>query len=543
MLLSCGSTLTLVQTLTDMALTPQLWLVTQGVQHVAATTAGLSPLHPAGGALWGLGGVIAQEQPAFECMRLDLDMGTAADAVAMLWQAINHPDQAESQVAYRQQQRYIARLQRLRLDPAALPTIQADASYLITGGLGALGLQVAQWLVDQGAHTLVLISRRATLTAADQATIQGWTAQGVAVQVLPADVADGAAVAQLLQTIATTCPPLRGIIHAAGVLDDGVLTQQQWARFELVMAPKVQGSWHLHQLTQGLPLDFFVCFSSAAAIFGSPGQGNYAAANAFMDALCHYRRQQGLPALSINWGAWAGVDGRGGMAARLGTEQQARLSATGVELIAPAQGVALLSTLLAHQGAQVAVMPVHWQQFQAQLTVTPAPAFLRELLQPDEAQGQQRGQNELRTRLLATAPNRRLAYLTTYLQEQVARILRLVEPPLPRDRFFDIGMDSLMAVELRNRLQRGTGIVLSATLFFKYPNIEELAVYFLQELTEAVPIASETDGHAPTAFWAKGAESLAQIEADGATFDELSETEEDAEIQAALAKLAGQLAA
>ena len=544
MLLSCGSTLTLVQTLTDMALTPQLWLVTQGVQRVAATTAGLSPLHPAGGALWGLGGVIAQEQPAFECMRLDLDMGTTADAVAILWQAINHPDQAESQVAYRQQQRYIARLQRLRLDPAALPTIQADASYLITGGLGALGLQVAQWLVDQGARTLVLISRRATLIAADQATIQGWTAQGVAVQVLPADVADGAAVAQLLQTIATTCPPLRGIIHAAGVLDDGVLTQQQWARFELVMAPKVQGSWHLHQLTQGLPLDFFVCFSSAAAIFGSPGQGNYAAANAFMDALCHYRRQQGLPALSINWGAWAGVDGRGGMAARLGTEQQARLSATGVELIAPAQGVALLSTLLAQQGAQVVVMPVHWQQFQAQLTITPAPAFLRELLDPDNEQVQQRmGQAELRTGLLATAPNRRLAYLTTYLQEQVARILRLVEPPLPRDRFFDIGMDSLMAVELRNRLQRGTGIVLSATLFFKYPNIEELAVYFLQELTEAVPIASETDGHAPTAFWAKGAESLAQIEADGATFDELSETEEDAEIQAALAKLAGQLAA
>ena len=544
MLLSCGSTLTLVQTLADMALTPQLWLVTQGVQHVAATTAGLSPLHPTGGALWGLGGVIAQEQPAFECMRLDLDMGTAADAVAMLWQAINHPDQAESQVAYRQQQRYVARLQRLHLDPAAPPTIQADASYLITGGLGALGLQVAQWLVDQGARTLVLISRRATLTAADQATIQGWTAQGIAVQVLQADVADGAAVAQLLQTIASTCPPLRGIIHAAGVLDDGVLTQQQWARFERVMAPKVQGSWHLHQLTQGLPLDFFVCFSSAAAIFGSPGQGNYAAANAFMDALCHYRRQQGLPALSINWGAWAGVDGRGGMAARLGTEQQARLSATGVELIAPAQGVALLSTLLAQQDAQVVVMPVHWQQFQAQLTITPAPAFLRELLDPDDEQVQQRmGQAELRTGLLATAPNRRLAYLTTYLQEQVARILRLVEPPLPRDRFFDIGMDSLMAVELRNRLQRGTGIVLSATLFFKYPNIEELAVYFLQELTEAVPIASETDGHAPPAFWAKGAESLAQIEADGVTFDELSETEEDAEIQAALAKLAGQLAA
>ncbi len=161
-------------------------------------------------------------------------------------------------------------------------------------------------MVAQGAKNLVLTGRRGIAGTA-QKTINQLEQAGAKVLVVTADVSNSEDVAQVLEGIKTNYPPLRGIFHAAGVLDDGVLMQQNWSRFAKVLAPKVQGAWNLHALTQDLPLDFFVCFSSVASLLGSPSQGNYAAANAFMDALVHYRRNLGLPGLSINWGPWAEV--------------------------------------------------------------------------------------------------------------------------------------------------------------------------------------------------------------------------------------------
>ena len=218
---------------------------------------------------------------------------------------------------------------------------KADATYLITGGLGALGLHVARWMVDRGARSLVLSGRKGTEGAAKPALDQ-LRAAGARVIVARADMARREDVQRLLSEIAASHPPLRGIVHAAGVLDDGVLLQQDWERFARVMAPKIAGSWNLHSLTLDLPLDFFVLFSSASSVLGSPGQTNYAAANAFMDALAHLRRSQGLPALSINWGAWS----VSGMAATLDERDQRRWAERGLVAMSPADALASLGQLL-----------------------------------------------------------------------------------------------------------------------------------------------------------------------------------------------------
>ena len=178
--------------------------------------------------------------------------------------------------------------------------------------------------------------------------------------VLLGDISREEDVAQTLETISTTSlPPLKGVIHAAGLLDDGLVQNLTWQRFTKVMAPKVQGTWNLHQLTKDLPLDFFVCFSSMAAILGAPGQANYSAANSFMDALVHYRRGLGLPGLSINWGGWGAV----GMTARLDTVNQKRLESSGVTLIETERGMQALESLLSESLSQVAVLPVNWSKF------------------------------------------------------------------------------------------------------------------------------------------------------------------------------------
>ncbi|NEP05484.1 MAG: SDR family NAD(P)-dependent oxidoreductase, partial [Okeania sp. SIO4D6] len=220
-------------------------------------------------------------------------------------------------------------------------SIKSEASYLITGGLGALGLEVAQWMAKEGAKNIVLTGRRDPNERA-QKVIEELEAEGASISVLLGDISTQESVRKILEEISTSLPPLKGIIHAAGVLDDGVLQKMTWEKFTKVMEPKVSGTWYLHQLTQDLPLDFFVCFSSMASMLGNYGQGNYAAANGFMDAIAHYRQGQGLPGLSINWGAWATA----GMAARLAKEHQNRMQSSGVMAIEAEPGMQALGSLL-----------------------------------------------------------------------------------------------------------------------------------------------------------------------------------------------------
>jgi len=365
-------------------------------------------------------------------------------------------------------------------------SIQPQASYLITGGLGALGLEVAEWMVQQGARNLVLTGRRAPNETAQQVITELETA-GANVSVLLGDISRQEDVAKIFQQMEASLPPLKGVIHAAGLLDDGVLQNMSWQQFTKVMAPKVQGTWHLHQLTQDLPLDFFVCFSSMASMLGSPGQGNYAAANAFMDAMAHYRRGMGLPGLSINWGAWASA----GMAASLDTQHQQRFDAVGISAIEPERGMQALGSLLSDSPSQVGVFPVNWSKFVRQLPTQQKIPFLEALISVEPSLSQN---SAFREQLESVPVSERQELLTTHIRSLIAKTLGLTDANKigRRQPLFDLGLDSLMAVEVKNRLESSLQTSLRSTLLFDYPTLEALLEYLANDVIP-IEFSSELD--------------------------------------------------
>ncbi len=359
------------------------------------------------------------------------------------------------------------------------PLLRPDTCYLITGGLGALGLEVARWLSEQGARHLVLVGRRGPSEEATQ-TIRAIEERGTRVLVCQGDIAEEDVTGKILAEVDSTCPPLRGIIHAAGVLDDGVLLEQSWPRFERVLAPKVRGAWNLHEGTRARTLDFFVLFSSAASLLGSPGQANYAAANAFLDALAHHRRALGLPAVSINWGPWQDR----GMAANLGGRQQQRWANQGLGMIGLQQGLDALRRIIESDATQIAVLPLDRSRLPERM-----PPLWSELSRPLVAVQSAGFLEELRR-----APSgSRAGLLVAFLREQALRVLGLpaAHPLSNGQALSEVGLDSLLAVDLRNAVGGGLGRQLPATVLYNYPSIDALTDWLLKELfppeAEAVP--------------------------------------------------------
>ena len=351
--LSCGSALHVLQALVkDVGGSPaRMWLVTRGAVAVDAEP---SPMNVAQASLWGFGRVLGLEHPEAWGGLVDLGPEPADEAATALLAEV-WDSQGEDQVALRGANCYAARLVRQRSPELGGIAPRADGSYLITGGLGALGLAVARWLVRRGARHLVLTGRRGAPPEA-RGALEELERLGAAVTVARADVTSEQDMAKVLDDVATSGAPLRGVVHAAGVLDDGTLLRQPWEHFARVLAPKVAGGWNLHALTRGMRLDFFVLFSSATSLLGAPGQGSYAAANAFLDSLAHARREQGLPGLSVNWGPWAGA----GMAASVDERHRLRLAVAGVRPIAMERGLLALERVIAATSAQVCVLSVSW---------------------------------------------------------------------------------------------------------------------------------------------------------------------------------------
>jgi myxalamid-type polyketide synthase MxaB len=349
---------------------------------------------------------------------------------------------------------------------------EANATYLITGGLGSLGLQVAQWMVELGARQLVLLGRRGVSPQSED-KLKALQALDAQVKIAQVDVADSVSLQGLFNEIRKTLPPLRGIIHAAGTLDDGVLLKLDRKRFESVLAPKIQGAWNLHALTCDLPLDFFVLFSSAAGILGSPGQGNYAAANAFLDALANYRRSLNLPALAINWGPW----NEGGMAAK--EEKNASASFRAFKYIEPTQGLEFLGQALSQKNPHLAIMSVDWKELSRLWGTAKKPTFLAELLSETALPSKSKARVEegaITREAFMTLPfEQRQSHLLAHIQSKLAKILGIehdrldVEQPL-----HTLGLDSLMAIEMKNELESGLGIPLPMAVLLKGPSIRQL---------------------------------------------------------------------
>jgi acyl transferase domain-containing protein/acyl carrier protein len=376
---------------------------------------------------------------------------------------------------------------RIRLVPAA-KGLGPDASYLITGGLGGLGLTVARWMVDHGARHLALVGRGAPGAGAREA-VTALEAQGARVLVGRADVSRPDELAAFLAEADRNLPPLRGVVHAAGILDDGLLAKLDPERLRAVMEPKVEGAWNLHAALAGREIDFFVLFSSASAVLGSPGQGNYAAANAFLDALAHARRAAGLPALAIDWGPWSEV----GLAAR--PDRGGRLALRGIASLTPAQGAEAFGRLLCGVEPQVAVLSIDLQQcFQHYPLLAEAPLFAS--LAAEATEGPTAA--PFRKTLLEAPAGRRLALLEDHLRHETARVLGLPPARLDKTRpLGSLGLDSLMALELRNRLEAGLGLKLSATLVWNHPTLAALAEHLARRLQipleEAPPREHDTD--------------------------------------------------
>jgi NAD(P)-dependent dehydrogenase (short-subunit alcohol dehydrogenase family)/acyl carrier protein len=361
-------------------------------------------------------------------------------------------------------------------------SIRGEGTYLLTGGLGGLGLSLARSLAERGARHLVLVGRSGAESGAQREAVAALRHAGVEVLVASADVASRTELEQVFaQLKAAGWPALRGVIHAAGVLEDGLLLEQDGERFAKVMAPKVAGAWNLHELTRGLPLDFFVMYSSGASLLGSAGQGNYAAANAFLDGLAHYRRARGLCALSINWGAFTEV----GLAAAQ-ENRASRLAHRGLRSLAPQEGAEIFSELLSVTDAQVGVLPMdfrHWVSFAPHLASS---TLLSELTRA--ARPASRGDRELRAALLEAPEEARRAQLIRYVVEQVAQVTRLDPNQIDANTAFkSLGIDSLMGLELRNRLEAALGLKLSATLIWNYPNATALGQHLSTKLAPPSP--------------------------------------------------------
>jgi acyl carrier protein len=371
--------------------------------------------------------------------------------------------------------------------------VNPESTYLVTGGTKGLGLLAAQWLASEGARRLLLAARSAPDEAC-QAAITALQAVGVSVETVAADVGSESGVEQIMDRLAAMSP-LGGIIHCAGVLDDGVLVKQTPARFAAVMAPKADGAWRLHRAiaTRGYKPEFFAMYSSMSAVFGSPGQGNYVAANSFLDGLAYHRHHRGLPAISVDWGAWKEV----GMAARGATVTRA--GAQGLGALSPVEGMQTLGVLLRNAAVRAAVSPIDWPVLAGQFAGRPTPPLLRDAL--SEAQKREQGERSASagkdkgvdySALDSVQRRKRIAEL---IRNELATVLALGDGTssiVDDQPFTSFGLDSLTSVELRNRLQAKLGCAVAATAAFEWPTVDALAGH-ISEGFESVRAEANTE--------------------------------------------------
>jgi FkbH-like protein len=473
-LIGYGTALRLVQSLLRAADTecPRLFLVTRGVQPAGDAP----PTTPDHATLWGLGRVIRQEHPEFRCVLIDLETVNVVDELAMLAAELSSSDK-EDEIALRSSGRFVARLTRQpsRTNPDRL-SFDAQSSYLITGGLGTLGLKIVRWMFDKGARHLILTGRGAP-TEASCVVLNQLKEAGAHLLIASADVASIEQMARVFAEVDALMPSLRGVIHAAGVLDQCELSELTWDRSLRVLAAKVEGTRNLHKLTEKYPLEFFVCFSSISAVLGSTRMGSYAAANAFMDAFAHRRRALGLPALSIDWGPWA----EGGMAERMQDRDRLGMTAIGLGEIKPEQGLQVLAELMINgTTAQVVAAPLNWKRYLASFPAGQYPSLFRQmaeqvLSQPQETTGRP-AQRDLVGQIRQADPTSRLPILTSYVHQIVARVLGQTPERIPAAAFLNrIGLDSLMALELRNQIATDLSVDVPLVRFLQNVSVTSLS--------------------------------------------------------------------
>ncbi|WP_328891777.1 type I polyketide synthase [Streptomyces sp. NBC_00316] len=466
-----------VQALGDAGIMAPLWIATQGAVGVGRSDR--SPV-PEQALLWGLGRIAALEYPQRFGGLVDLPADADERAGERLVCGLGAPD-GEDQVAVRTGGLYVRRLARKRLaGHTPVRNWRPSGTVLVTGGTGGIGAEVAAWLAANGARHLLLVSRRGEQAPGAVELAQRLTGLGARVTVAACDVADRTALQELLDGIDPEYP-LTAVVHAAAVLDDCLLDALGPERARTVLRPKVVAAHHLHELTKDLDLDAFILFSSLAGTLGLPGQGSYAAANAYLDALASARRAAGLPATSLAWGAWDRV----GLASG---EVGASLRRDGVAGMAPETAISGLQQALDHDLGYLAVADVDWRVFGPSCTAGRAGRMLeqfpeaRETAPPQSDEPQDGG--GFAAGLAGRSPAERQQALLDLVRSHAAAVLGLPGPDgVDADRALrDLGFDSLTAVELRNRLNTITGLRLPVTVVFDHNTAHQLSRHLFSEL-------------------------------------------------------------
>jgi len=472
----------------------RLWIVTRGAQAIDGSSKPALGQSPS----WGIARVLELEARGTFGGVLDLDPEAhASDAARDLTDFISVPG-GERQVVSRRNVRYVPRLVSAPAPLARTLSIRGGDAYLVTGGLGRLGLEVARWLADQGAGHVVLAGRRglpprdawATVDPSSDVggqirAIRAIEERGTDVTVHAADTADERAMRDLFSRFGTTLPRLRGVVHAAGRIDYRALDQIGERDVDDVLRAKVRGTWVLHELTAQLrdPLDFFVLFSSGASVWGSRHLAHYAGANHALDAVAAYRRAEGLPALAINWGWWEG----GATTA----ESDALFAQAGLQAMAPDAALEVMADLLGTDVAQRVIAAIDWTVFRPAYESTGSRLLARiDAAAPAVAVGRARG--SLLRELASLSGDETKARVTEYLRSEVGAVLGRDPSQLdPARGFFKLGMDSLMTVELRRRLETALDRALPTTIAFEYPTISALSAYICSEVlyVKAAPSA------------------------------------------------------
>ncbi|MRG97807.1 type I polyketide synthase [Polyangium spumosum] len=497
---------------------PRLFLVTRGAQAVRPG----ETVSVAQAPLFGLGATIAVEHPELACARIDLGIVEAEAEVELLCRELASRER-EDTIALRSEGRYAARVVRTDLEGGAPEVgLAADRTYLITGGLGAMGLAFAAWFVELGARSLALLDTRAASEEA-RSVIAELEAAGARVIVADVDVARREDLARFFAALDADLPELGGVVHAAAVFDDHTLLGQTEASLRASLAPKALGGLHLHELTADRALDFFLVCASLSSLLGSPARANDAASDALLVALARERVRAGLPSATIHWGPFA----RAGQA-----NAGAPRSLRGMQALTAAEGLAGLRSLLARPRVEVAIARFDvrsWVEFFPTAAGLP---LLSELVAEGARSSARAAAPSFVETLLAHAPAERLALLERYVLEHAGAALRLDPARMGRDApFQSFGVDSLTSLEIRNRLCTGLGLDLSATLLFTYPRASALASHLL-DLLEETARPSRHATSSPERPWLAARVDLTRVR-------DMTEEEAEAALDAEIEALGG----
>jgi acyl transferase domain-containing protein/acyl carrier protein len=471
-----------------------VFVVTRGGQTVGKSSATTHPMHTA---LWGFVRSLIQEFASLPIMLIDLDpkKNLPGDALEILAEMNAGID--EDQVAYREGQRWAARLKKF---PDALPsasyTFRIDRTYLITGGMGGIGLALAEWMVQKGARRIILLSRtqlplRNTWSRITEGSpfyqriqqIKKLESMGATLFTLSVDISNRSRLFEALDSFqAEAWPPIGGVFHLAGILSwqpGPELTEEEFMK---VFLPKAFGSWHLHSYFKKLPLDFFVLFSSGSAIFNSPYLASYSAANAFLDGLASHRNEQGLRATSINWGFWS----EAGMASQKLEEYNKNYIPTGLKQIRNNEAFNLLEGILSTQDrAQYIYIPFDWTAWIKRHPVFAKRPYMTNLTGNVKGEVQRIASKLSRQKILDYPINERRHQLESFMIKELASLLKIEEKQLDISlKINEIGIDSLMAMELKNQLETDLQIYLPVAKLLEGPTISEFAAYVLEQMAE-----------------------------------------------------------